>query len=167
MRLELPGRTTQVLIAGIAILSLTIALQLFYPAAPSVADASSLPDDEAALPHFGSEALAPPALADLGDMLERPLFFDDRTMPEPPKDETPPPPPKPLMLRLQGVALAGGARVAVLRNTSNNLLLQLVEGEDHDGWTLDEVTTTSARFSRGAQTTELLLEPENTSPRRR
>jgi len=95
------------------------------------------------------------------------LFYDNRRMPEPPKDEAPPPPPKPLMLKLQGIALAGGSRVAVLRNTSNNLILQLVEGETHDGWTLDEMTTTSARFSRGAQTTELLLEQENTNPRRR
>lgn len=167
MRLELPGRTTQALIAGIAVLALTIALQLLYPAAPSVADTGSLPDDESSLPEFGSEPLTPPALADLGEMLERPLFFEDRRMPEPPKDEAPPPPPKPLMLKLQGVALAGGSRVAVLRNTSNNLLLQLVEGETHDGWILEEVTTTSARFTRGAQVTELILEPENTSPRRR
>ena len=167
MRLELAGRTTQALIVAIVVLSLVVVLHLLYPAAPSIADTGALPDDEAALPEFGSEALTPPALADLGDMLERPLFFDDRRMPEPPKDETPPPPPKPLMLKLQGVALAGGSRVAVLRNTSNNLLLQMAEGETHDGWTLDDVAPASARFSRGAQTTELLLEQENTDPRRR
>jgi len=67
---------------------------------------------------------------------------------------------------LQGVALAGGSRVAVLRNTSNKFLLQLVEGEMHDGWTLDEVTPTSARFSRGDQTTELALDPDAGSGRR-
>jgi hypothetical protein len=38
-------------------------------------------------------------------------------------------------------------------------LLQLAEGETHDGWTLDALTSTSAEFSRGAQTNELLLDP--------
>ena len=119
------------------------------------------------LPEFGSAALNPPALADLDDMLERPLFFTDRRIPEPPKDETPPPPPKPLMLKLQGVALAGGSRVAVLRNTSNNLLLQLAEGDTHDGWTLESVNSNSARFTRGAQIAELPLDPETGNGRRR
>ena len=137
MRLELPGRSTQALIVAIVLLSLFVALQLLYPAAPSIADTGSSPDDKAPLPEFGSEVLTPPALADLGDMLDRPLFFDDRRMPEPPEDTAPPPPPKPLRLKLQGVALSGGSRVAVLRNLSTNLLLQMAEGDSHDGWTLD------------------------------
>jgi hypothetical protein len=166
MRLELPGRTTQALIASIALLSLFIVVHLLYPAAPSNAATGALPDDEAALPEFGNEALVPPALANLGDMLERPLFFTDRRIPEPPKDETPPPPPKPLRLQLQGIALAGGSRVAVLRNLSNNLLLQLAEGETHDGWTLDQVNSNSATFSRGEETTELPLDPDTSSGRR-
>ena len=166
MRLELPGRTTQALIVASVVLSLFVAVQLLYPAAPSVADTGALPDDEASLPEFGSEALMPPALADLGEMLERPLFYDDRRLPEPPKDETPPPP-KPLMLKLQGVAMNGGSRVAVLRNTSNNLLLQMVESEIHDGWTLEQITSSAARFSRGAQTAELTVDPDTGNDRRR
>ncbi len=166
MRLELPGRTTQALIAAVVVLSLLVAIQLLYPASPSIADTGALPDDEASLPEFGSEALTPPTLADLGEMLERPLFYDDRRMPEPPKEEAPPPP-KPLMLKLQGLAVNGGSRVAVLRNTSNNLLLQMVEGETHDGWTLDEITSTAARFSRGAQTAELTVDPGSGDSRRR
>lgn len=167
MRIDFTSRYTVALLAANTVVGLIVALQLFFPAAPSADEGAVLPDAETSLPEFGGEALNQPALADLDDMLERPLFYDARRMPEPPKVETPPPPPKPLMLKLQGIALAGGSRVAVLRNTSNNLILQLVEGETHDGWTLDEITTTSARFSRGAQSTELLLEQENTNPRRR
>ena len=167
MRIDFTSRYTLALLAANTVIGLIVALQLFFPTAPSADEGAVLPDAETSLPEFGGEALNPPALADLDDMLERPLFYDNRRMPEPPKVETPPPPPKPLMLKLQGIALAGGSRVAVLRNTSNNLILQLVEGETHDGWTLDEITTTSARFSRGAQSTELLLEQENTNPRRR
>ena len=167
MRLELPGRTTQALIVATVVLSLFVAAHLLYPAAPSAADTGALPDDEASLPEFGSEALTPPALANLGEMLERPLFYDDRRMPEPPKDETPPPPPKPLMLKLQGVAMSGGSRVAVLRNTSNKLLLQMVEGEIHDGWTLEQITSSAARYSRGAQIVELTVDPDTGNDRRR
>lgn len=166
MRLELPARTTQALIAAVALLALLVAIQVLYPASPDVADTGAVPDDQAALPEFGSVALTPPALADLGEMLERPLFYDDRRMPEPPKEEAPPPP-TPLMLKLQGLAVNGGSRVAVLRNTSNNLLLQMVEGETHDGWTLDEITSTAARFSRGAQTAELTVDPDSGNGRRR
>jgi len=166
MRSDLLSRPTQALLAANVVLGLVLTLQLSFPAAPAADISVQLQDDETALPEFGSEALSPPALADLDDMLERPLFFGDRRIPQPEKIETPPPPPKPLQLKLQGVALAGGSRVAVLRNMSNKFLLQLVEGEMHDGWTLDEVTPTSARFSRGGQITELTLDPDAGSGRR-
>jgi len=161
MRIDVLDRLTQALLATSLLLVFIIAMQLSFPAAPSVDGSVSLPDDEASLPDFGSEALSPPILADLNEMLDRPLFFDDRRMPEPPKDETPPPPPTPLLLKLQGVALAGGTRVAVLRNLRNNFLLQLAEGDTHDGWTLDEVNSNSATFSRGEETTELPLDPDS------
>jgi len=64
------------------------------------------------------------------------------------------------MLKLQGVAMNGGSRVAVLRNTSNNLLLQMVENEIHDGWTLEQITSSAARFSRGAQIAELTVDSD-------
>ena len=166
MRIDFTSRYTLALLAANTVVGLNVALQRFFPAAPSADEGAVLPDAETSLPEFGGEALNQPALADLDDMLERPLFYDARRMPEPPKVETPPPPPKPLMLKLQGIALAGGSRVAVLRNTSNNLILQLVEGETHDGWVLEEVTSTMARFSRGSETTELPLDPDNSSRRR-
>jgi len=166
MRLELPGRSTQALLVAVIVLAMLLVIQMLYPAAPNMNEAGAHDDDDASLPEFGSDALAPPELAALGDILDRPLFFDDRRMPEPPKDETPPPPPKPLMLKLQGVALAGGARVAVLRNTSNNLLLQLAEGDSHEGWTLDSVGSASATFSRDEQTAELTLDPGTGGVRR-
>jgi len=161
MRIGALNRLTRVLLANSLLLVLIIAMQILFPAAPSVDGSVSLPDDEASLPDFGSEALSPPMLADLNEMLNRPLFYDDRRMPEPPKDETPPPPPTPLLLKLQGVALAGGTRVAVLRNLRNNSLLQLAEGDTHDGWTLDVVNSNSATFSRGEETTELPLDPDS------
>jgi len=50
--------------------------------------------------------------------------------------------------------------VAVLLNMNGKSLMQLKEGESHEGWTLDSVSSTSARFSRSdGQTAELSLDP--------
>lgn len=166
MRIDVLNRPTQALLATSLLLALIVAMQLLFPARPSVDGSVAMPDDEASLPEFGSAALNPPMLADLSDMQDRPLFYIGRRMPVPPKVETPPPPPTPLRLKLQGVALAGGTRVAVLRNLSSNLLLQLSEGDTHDGWTLDTVNSNSAIFSRDEQTTELLLDPDDNGGRR-
>ena len=166
MRIDLIKRPTQALIAASGILSLVIALQVLYPAAPSSAGERALPDTESALPEFGNVALSPPHLSELADMLQRPLFFDDRRMPEPPQEEVAAPPPTPLRLKLEGVAISGGSRVAVLRNLSNNQLLQLAEGMMHEGWTLDSVSSNSASFSRGEQVNELPLDPGDNARRR-
>lgn len=161
MRKHLLTRPVQALLAACTALVAILALQLVFPAAPSAAIANALADQGTALPDFEIPEFNPPAMAELSDMMQRPLFFSDRVMPEPPKDEAPAPPPKPLQLKLLGVAMGGTARVAVLRNLSNNLLLNLPEGGSHEGWTLDSVNSTSARFSRGEQTTELLLDPDS------
>lgn len=87
-------------------------------------------------------------------------------MPEPEVEKAPPPPPTPLRLKLEGIALSGGSRVAVLRNLNGNGLLQLAEGDSHEGWTLDALTSTSAQFSRnGEQTRELPLDPGSNTRR--
>lgn len=166
MKLDFLGTTTRALLAAVAVLALVAALQWQFPAAPAENAADAAAAEEAALPEFEKIVLRPPGINDLADMLERPLFFDDRRMPEPEKAE-PPPPPTPLRLKLIGVALSGGARVALLRNTANNQLLQLAEGEIHDGWTLDTVGAKGATFSRGPQTTELPLEVQDDNRPRR
>lgn len=166
MKFDPVNRPTQGLLAVLLVLGLVVALQLVYPAAPkTVADAAG-ESGEQSLPEFGGVALSPPSLVELTDMMERPLFMETRRMPEP-EEAAPPPPPTPLRLKLLGVAISGGSRVALLRNTSNNFLVQLAEGESHDGWTLDAVDAKSAHFSRGEQKTELPLEVETGSRRRR
>lgn len=166
MRLDVLGTTTRALMAGCVVLALVAALQWLMPAAPAEPRTDGSAEEEAALPEFEKIVLRPPAIVDLADMLERPLFFDDRRMPEP-EEAAPPPPPTPLRLKLIGVALSGGTRVALLRNLVNNNLLQLAEGESHDGWTLDSVGAKAASFSRGPQKTELPLDPEGADPKRR
>ena len=154
------SRTTRILIAANAALALVVAAELLLPSQPGTANAAAAGDSKAALPEFGDTNIAAPPISQLVDMMERPLFYIDRRMPEPEAQTAPPPPPTPLRLKLEGIAIAAGSRVAVLRNLNDNGLVQLVEGESHDGWTLDALSSNSATFSRnGTQSTELALEP--------
>jgi hypothetical protein len=159
------NRSTLALIAANLAFSLVVMLQLLYPATANSSLESQAADDAATLPEFGKTTLNQPRMADLPDMLERPLFFVARRMPEPEVQEAAPPP-TPLRLKLEGIAIAGGSRVAVLRNLNGNGLLQLAEGETHEGWTLDSLTSTTANFSRGTQQSELLLDPGSGGARR-
>jgi hypothetical protein len=154
-----------VLLAASALLAVIIALQIAFPSGSRTGDSGSSTDAASLLPDFSESEVNLTPLVDLTAMLDRPLFYTDRRLPAPPADE-PAPPPTPLQLRLEGIALSGGARVAVLRNLASNQLLQLEEGGTHDGWTLDSLTSTSASFSRGEQVTELPLDP-STDKRRR
>jgi hypothetical protein len=161
------SRPTQLLIAANLLLGLVVVAELLLPAQPGTANAASAADDNVSLPEFGNTTIAAPPVSQLVDMMERPLFYVDRRMPQPEVETAPPPPPTPLRLKLEGIAIAGGARVAVLRNLNGNGLVQLAEGDSHEGWTLDSLSSTNATFSRnGGQTTELLLDPAGNVRRR-
>ncbi len=154
------SRPTQALLAANVVVALLITLQLLFPAAASVAKEAPSDDKATVLPDFGDTNLNPPAMNQFADMVERPLFYTERRLPKPPPKKAAPPP-SPLVLKLEGVAIANGSRIAVLRNPNTRQLVQLEEGGTHDGWTLDAVDSGSASFSRGEQVTELLLDPAN------
>lgn len=161
------NRPTRLLIAGNLVLGLIVAAELLIPTQPGIANAAMADESNVALPDFGETTIAAPPISQLVDMMERPLFYIERRMPEPEVETAPPPPPAPLRLKLEGIAIAGGSRVAVLRNLNGNGLVQLAEGEGHEGWTLDEISSNSAKFSRnGEQSTELPLEPVGNNRRR-
>jgi hypothetical protein len=154
------SRPTRLLLAANVVLAIIIAAQLLLPIRPGTASAAASSDAGATLPEFGDTSIAAPPISQLVDMTERPLFYIARRMPEPEVEQAPAPPPAPLRLKLEGIAIAGGSRVAVLRNLNGNGLVQLAEGETHEGWTLDEINSNSAKFSRnGEQSTELPLDP--------
>lgn len=159
-------RPTRLLIAANASLALIVTAQLLLPAEAGTASAAAAGDGKAALPEFGDTTIAAPPVSQLVDMMERPLFYIDRRMPEPPAVAAAAPP-KPLQLKLEGIAIAGGSRVAVLRNLNGNGLVQLAEGDAHDGWTLESLSSVAATFSRdGEQHTELPLDPAGNGNRR-
>lgn len=152
------SRSTQVLVAANMALALLVTLQLLYPPAAGMAIDTPADSEAATLPDFGDTSLSPPAISQFVDMFERPLFYVARRLPEPPVAKAAPPP-SPLILKLEGVAIANGSRVAVLRNPNTRQLVQLEVGGTHDGWTLESVDSRSASFKRGEQITELLLDP--------
>ena len=161
------SRPTQMLIAANLVLAIVVTAELLFPAQPASAQAAEMATDPVKLPEFANATLDAPALSQLVDLMGRPLLYTDRRMPKPEVQTAPPPPPTPLRLKLEGIAIAGGARVAVLRNLNGNGLLQLVEGDSHEGWTLDSLSSTIATFSRnGEQSTELLLDPVGSGQRR-
>ena len=161
------SRPTRLLVAANVVLAVVVAAQLLLPAQPGTANAAAASDAAATLPEFGDTTIAAPPISQLVDMTERPLFYIARRMPEPEVEQAPAAPPAPLSLKLEGIAIAGGSRVAVLRNLNGNGLVQLAEGETHDGWTLDSLSSTNATFSRnGEQSTELPLEPVGNGGRR-
>ena len=167
MRIDFINRPTQVLSAVVAVLTFAVVLELLYPARPMDVDVASADSAAAVVPDFGDTEFTALRFEDLADMLDRPLFFSNRKLPVPPEVEAAPvAAPTPLRLKLEGVAIAGESRVAVLRDLSNNQLIQLAEGTMHDGWTLDAVTAGGATFSRGQQISELVLEPRS-GPRQR
>lgn len=154
------SRPTQLLIAANLVVAIAVVTELLLPARPATAHEGVANGDSVTLPEFTSATLDAPSLSQLVDLMERPLFYPDRRMPEPTVQQAAAPPPTPLRLKLEGVAIAGGSRVAVLRNLIGPGLVQLTEGDSHEGWTLDALTSTSARFSRDdGQTSELLLDP--------
>ena len=163
MKRPLPGNRTTAALLGLCgfVALIVVAEVLLHDPATIRIDADS-EDTSLDLPENPEALFAPRPLSDFTQVLERPLLFADRRMPPAPDVATIQARPRsPLRLKLEGVAISAESRVALLRNTSNNQLLQLAEGVSHDGWTLEEISPSSARFRRGEDTSDLLLD---TSP---
>lgn len=162
------NRSMLALLVTCAALAIIVVFELLFPAqidhgAPPVVDRAGTE-----VPAFSESVYVPPRRDDLAEMLDRPLFFKDRKLPPAPAAAaTNAVPATPLRLKLEGVAITADSRIAVLRDLSNNQLLQMAEGMLHDGWTLDAVTATGANFKRGADVAELTLEADTGNRRRR
>jgi hypothetical protein len=95
------------------------------------------------------------------EVLERPLFTPDRRpAPEPTVSAAPVTQANQIRLKLEGIAITSGTRVAIFRDLSNNQLLRLAEGMKHQGWLVEQVSSESAKLTRGEEIHELSLEPE-------
>jgi len=148
------------LLLAIALLAAVIAVELL-PANTADADLSA---DVAATdierPLASGQRFIAPDIGDFAQVLQHPLFYPDRKLPAEPEPAPLTAAPRlPLRLTLEGIAITSDSRVAVLRNKGNNELLQLAEGMSHDGWLLERLDSNTATFRRGAETSELALDP--------
>lgn len=134
------------------------AVQLAFPAQPPATTIAG--EAAAALPEIKvPPAYVPATLDSFTSILERPLVYANRKLPAPPPVVAVAEIPKePLQLKLEGVALSGGSRVALLRDQSSNSLIHIAEGMTHNGWTLDRIEADKAVFSRDHEVSELNLE---------
>ena len=158
----LKNRLTVALLLVAVLLVVIIAIESYLANKEPAAALASIEGEDISLPTPADYRYSAPQLDDFTEVLERPVFFRDRTLPaEPEPTLVAAAPLLPLRLKLEGVAISSASRVAVLRNTSNNQILNLEEGMSHDGWLLDAVSADRAIFIRGAQQTELLLNAAN------
>jgi type II secretory pathway component PulC len=156
----LTNRYSAVLLLVIVLLAGVIAVELYLAATRDSAEPGELIAEENALPAQPESRFVPPDISDFPEVLQRPLFFRDRKLPPEPEPELVTTAPLvPLRLKLEGIAISSDSRVAVLRNTTNQQLLQLAEGMSYDGWLLESVSTDRTVFRRGTEVTELLLDP--------
>jgi hypothetical protein len=146
------------LAAILAMLLIIITLQLTRPdpgEAPrqAQADTPAIELDTSPLPRPDF-----PPLQGLTELRERPLFEPERRVPEPPAQQT-----RDLARefrerwKLTGIIVAGQARFAMLEDQKNRGdSMQLSQGSELDGWTLQELDSGQAVFTRDEQ--RLLLE---------
>jgi len=158
--------TTRVLAMTCLGLLVIAAAQLAFPTQPPATMIAG--EGAAALPEIKAPPAYVPATFDsFTSILERPLVYADRKLPAPPPVVAAAEIPKePLRLKLEGVALSSGSRVALLRDQSSNSLIHIAEGMTHNGWTLDRIESDKAVFSRDHEVSELSLEVQ-TGRRRR
>jgi hypothetical protein len=158
------NRLTPALLTACVLLGVIVALEWVVLSrqngTPPVIDAQpTTAADDAQLTRGSYTA---PDFAAFSEILERPLFTEGRTPPEPPTPEQAatlkPGTQSKLTMRLEGIALTPVARVALIRDISSNKLLRLAEGAQHQGWVVESVNATSATLKRGEQTHELMLE---------
>ncbi len=110
-----------------------------------------------------------PAIEQFAETVERPLFSESRR--PGPKDAAtaeagPAPAESPSQLKLSAVVLAPGHKIAVLKNTTTNKVQRVVQGDDWNGWTLQEVRRDGVvlRQQGQEQTLKLVREPGPKTP---
>ncbi len=101
-----------------------------------------------------------PPLAEFSETVRRPLFSSTRRPPEP---ESSLPDEAPVQasgdeLILVGVVIAGENRIALVRQRNDSKLLRVVTAQEIAGWSVEEITPTSAILRRGDVRETLVLE---------
>ncbi len=112
-------------------------------------------------------AVTPAAKLSYPAIAEHPLFYPSRS----PWIAPPPPPPKPVSAATNsltgyaviGVITSGSARSALIRPPGAKKTITMAEGQELDGWKLQEITRAGLRFGAGDASYEMkFLKPSET-----
>jgi len=152
---------TNLLLAGCLVLTAIFAAEWSIP---YKVDATDVGESGAAIvdrvPAGAQSGYVHPHISNYAEILARPIFFSQRELP-PEAVARAPAPSAPLLLKLEGIAIAADARVAVLRDQGSNQLVQLSVGMSHNNWLLQDITSATATFRRGDDVSTVSLKPEN------
>lgn len=108
-----------------------------------------------------------PPMAELTEMVERPLFFKDRKRPA---DEAPATGSAVAAARpagkvlLTGVVISPGEKIALVRSTVTKEVVSLTIGQKIDSWKLEEIRPDRILIRFGDQVEEVMIE-DNKAPR--
>jgi len=151
---------TGLLLATASILALIVTAELLMPYEIELPDEAIGITTQVGVPDGTQSRYVHPDISNFPEILSRPIFFSKREIPkqivvEQAVQQTP------LRLKLEGIAIATDSRVAVLRDLGSNKLVQLSVGMSYNDWELEELTSSAAKFRRGADdVAQLTLEQE-------
>lgn len=109
---------------------------------------------------------AEPDMADYAVVVERPLFFAERTpyvalepdlLPDQPGPQTAPMPGASVPFRLSAIVISAGQRLAVIHYGRDNKQQRIALGQSIDGWAFAAIEPRSVLVRKGGQTQTLEL----------
>lgn len=155
------NRLSVLLLLSLAMLVALIGIQLERPlpaANPGIAEsaASDVADD----PGVGTLSFALPPLASLTETVQRPLFLESRTPAEDlpvPVETVPVSTAERPSFSLSAIVITSEQRAVLVSDPASGSLIRLREGESLAGWTLKEVGTDRAMFTKDGESQSATL----------
>ena len=139
-----------------------------FPAAPSIErDEQTVVETQASVirPALPQEAFS--------EIVERPLFMENRRPYVPPVSKGPKEPKRPhqvetdilTLISLSAIVITKDKRIALIEDNRTRKLQQLRRGETFNGWTLTDIRTNSIAMQKGQDTRqiELVVKPSRTA----
>ncbi len=120
-------------------------------------------------PALPSDGTAQPEKTAYAAIAQQPLFYPSRKPWAPPPAPTPPPvvkaPPPLTKYVLVGVILSGQSRSALIRPPGAAEVITLEEGQNLEGWRLQEISRARLRFSAGDNSYDMTFPKPSESKR--
>lgn len=135
-----------------------------HPTLPPIKLAGTPSSQTAGPTPNGANSVGLPTVSQLSAITDRPLFFQSRTIPEPPPGEPAGPTTQPkLGVTVSGVIITPTMRVALVRSPESKEVLLVSEGEKVGEWQMSQITPDSV-FLQWRDKTEVIAVEDNVAP---